>query len=81
MPPRIGSPLVFPSACGDLLDLHNWRAREWNPAREAAGVGHGTIYTLRQPFATNAIGAGQGYSNSPGLWGRASICSTAPTGT
>jgi integrase len=36
-----------------------WRAREWKPALEAAGIGHGTICTLRH-FATNAIGAGIG---------------------
>jgi integrase len=48
------------SANGRLIDLHNWRAREWKPALEAAGIGHGTIYTLRHTFATNAIGAGIG---------------------
>jgi integrase len=45
---------------GDDRDLHNWRAREWKTALEAAGIGHGTIYTLRHTFATNAIGAGIG---------------------
>jgi integrase len=60
LPPRIDSPLVFPGAGGGFADLHNWRAREWAPALEAAGIGHGTIYTLRHTFATNAIGAGIG---------------------
>jgi integrase len=60
VPPRIDSPLAFPSPSGGLIDLHNWRAREWKPALEAAGIGHGTIYTLRHTFATNAIAAGIG---------------------
>jgi integrase len=52
------SPLLFPSATGLLLDLHNWRAREWMPALDAAGVDHGTIYTLRHTAITNWLAAG-----------------------
>jgi integrase len=58
LPPRIDTPLLVPSATGLLLDLHNWRAREWTPALEAAGVGHGTIYTLRHTAITNRLAAG-----------------------
>ncbi len=59
-PPRLDSQLIFASPDGGLIDLHNWRAREWKPAVEAAGISHGTIYTLRHTFATNAIAAGIG---------------------
>jgi hypothetical protein len=39
--------------------LHNWRAREWIPAVDAAGVGKGRrIYDLRHSFATEALAAG-----------------------
>jgi integrase len=39
-PRRIDSPLVFPAARGGHLSLHNWRAREWDPALRAAGFYH-----------------------------------------
>lgn len=45
--PRIDTPFLFPSPTGLLLNLDNWRAREWMPALDAAGIDHGTIYTLR----------------------------------
>jgi integrase len=47
IPRRLNSPLVFPapgggggvgSGHGGYLNLHNWRAREWNPALDAAGI-------------------------------------------
>jgi integrase len=61
VPRRIGSrALVFASPSGGHLDLHNWRNRQWRPALFAAGVDHGTIYTLRHTFATNAPAAGLG---------------------
>ena len=56
--PRIDTPLLFPSPTGRLLDLHNWRAREWMPALDAAGIDHGTIYTLRHTAITNWLAAG-----------------------
>jgi integrase len=38
MPPRIDTPVLFPSPNGDgYLDWHNWRARTWEPALRAAG--------------------------------------------
>ena len=58
LPPRIDTPLLFPSPTGRHLNLGNWHRREWLPALEASGVGHGTIYTLRHTFATNALAAG-----------------------
>ncbi len=58
-PPRIDTPLVWPSASGLHLDLHNWRARYWIPALDAAGLEKGRrIYDLRHTFATEALAAG-----------------------
>ena len=58
-PRRLDTTLLFPSPTGARLDLHNWRAREWAPAVEAAGLGKGRrIYDLRHTFATNALAAG-----------------------
>jgi integrase len=37
LPPRLDTRLVFPATTGGYLSLHNWRAREWEPALEAAG--------------------------------------------
>jgi integrase len=58
LPPRIDTPLLFPSLTGLHLRLGNWHRREWKPALEASGVRHGTIYTLRHTFATNALAVG-----------------------
>lgn len=30
--------LIFPAKRGGLIDLHNWRAKDWHPAVEAAGL-------------------------------------------
>ena len=67
IPRRINSRLVFPApgggnrvrvGHGGYLDLHNWRAREWLPALDAAGLPRRRIYDLRHSFATWAIAAG-----------------------
>jgi integrase len=58
LPPRIDTPLLFPSLTGLHLNLGNWHRRDWLPAIEASGIGHGTPYTLRHSFATNALGVG-----------------------
>jgi integrase len=59
LPPRLDSPLVFPAARGGILNLDNWRRREWAPAIEAAGVRRpARIYDLRSTFASNALAAG-----------------------
>jgi integrase len=60
MPPRIDTPLVFPGERGAHLDLHNWRARHWKPAVDAAGLSGRTPYSLRHTFASWAIAAGVG---------------------
>ncbi len=38
LPPRLDTPLLFPAPRGGLLDLDNFRRREWAPAIEASGV-------------------------------------------
>ncbi|MCY4088187.1 MAG: site-specific integrase [Actinomycetia bacterium] len=67
LPRRLNTQLVFPApgggnnvkaGHGSHLDLHNWRAREWKPALEAAGLPQKRIYDLRHTFATDALAAG-----------------------
>jgi hypothetical protein len=59
LPPRLDSQLVFPAARGGVLNLDNWRRREWAPAIEASGVARpARIYDLRSTFASNALAAG-----------------------
>ena len=67
LPRRLNAPLVFPAPGGANgvkagqgmhIDLHNWRAREWHPALEAAGLPPRRIYDLRHSFATWALAAG-----------------------
>jgi integrase len=59
LPPRLDTPLLFPSKRGGLLNLDNWRRREWMPAIEASGVRRpARIYDLRSTFASDALAAG-----------------------
>jgi integrase len=56
LPPRLDTPLLFPSKTGGLLHLDNWRYREWTPAVIASGVVRpARIYDLRSTFASNAL--------------------------
>jgi integrase len=58
LPPRIDTPLLFPSPRGDVLNLSNFRRREWLPAVTASGVARpARIYDLRSTFASNALAA------------------------
>jgi integrase len=60
VPPRPDTSLLFPAARGGLLNLYNWRRREWAPAIEAAGIRRpARIYDLRSTFASNALAAGR----------------------
>jgi integrase len=53
------TPLLLPAANGGYFDLHNFRNREWKPAKQAAGITPSRrIYDLRHTFATFALRAG-----------------------
>ena len=59
LPARLDAPLLFASPSGRLLNLDNFRRREWAPAVEASGVARpARIYDLRSTFASNALAAG-----------------------
>jgi integrase len=64
VPRRLDMPLVFPSARGAHVDLHNFRWREWIPAVKAAGFvdehnkATRRIYDLRHTYATMSLAAG-----------------------
>ena len=59
LPPRLDVPLLFPAPAGGLLNLDNFRRREWGPAIEASGVRTpARIYDLRSTFCSNALDAG-----------------------
>jgi integrase len=59
LPSLLTTPLLFPSPAGGLLNLDNFRRREWAPAIEAAGIAKpARIYDLRSTFASNALAAG-----------------------
>jgi integrase len=57
LPPRLDSPLLFPSSSGQHLDVHAWRRDAWNPAVKAAGLEHRTPYAMRHTYAAFAIAA------------------------
>lgn len=57
-PRRLDTRLVFPAEKGGYVDLHNWRARDWHPALEAAGIARRRPYDLRHTYATHALAAG-----------------------
>lgn len=59
LPRRDGSALVFPTARGDHLDLHNFRYRDWKPAQHKLGIDPvRRVYDLRHTFSTFALRAG-----------------------
>jgi integrase len=59
LPARLDTALLFSSPEGALLDLHNFRRREWNPAITSSSVVKpARIYDLRSTFASNALAAG-----------------------
>jgi integrase len=61
IPPRLDTPLIFPAVRADILNLDNFRRREWAPAIEAGGIARpARIYDLRSTFASNALAAGIG---------------------
>ncbi len=59
LPARLDRPLLFSAERGGLLNLDNFRRREWAPAIEAGAIPKpARIYDLRSTFASNAIAAG-----------------------
>jgi integrase len=59
IPPLLDTPLLFPAPAGGLLNLDNFRRREWAPAVDASGVARPVrIYDLRSTFASNALAPG-----------------------
>lgn len=57
-PARLGTRLLYPAPEGGIVCLDNFRAREWAPAVEAAGVATpARIYDLRSTFASDALAA------------------------
>lgn len=58
MPPRIDSPLLFPTPRSFHIDGEKFRHREWAPALRAAGIDHRRLYDCRHTFATWAIESG-----------------------
>ena len=59
LPPRLDTRLLFPGPSGKPYDLRNFRRREFDPAREAAGLDETfTPYTLRHSGISWALAAG-----------------------
>jgi len=59
IPAQLQTRLLFPAPDGGLLDLDNFRRREWQPAIQAAAIPTpARIYDLRSTFATDALAAG-----------------------
>ena len=58
LPARLDTPLLFPAPRGGLLNLDNFRRREWRDAITGSGVAKpARIYDLRSTFASRALAA------------------------
>lgn len=58
-PARVDTSLIFPGPAGGVLNLDNFRRREWGPAIEAGGIATpARIYDLRSTFASDSLAAG-----------------------
>lgn len=56
---RLDTPVIFPAPQGGLLNLDNFRRRQWTPAIAACGVRTpARIYDRRSTFASDALAAG-----------------------
>jgi integrase len=58
LPPRLDTHLLFPGIRGELLNLNEWRRKQWAPAVRAAGLEHRPPNALRHTFASFSIAAG-----------------------
>jgi hypothetical protein len=57
-PARLGTRLLYAAAEGGILNLDNFRSRQWAPALKSAGVATpARIYDLRSTFASDALAA------------------------
>jgi integrase len=77
--PRLDSQLLFPGPRGKLIDLHNFRAREWNPRSKPPAChrdGSTTSGTRDQPLARRRTRLLRGNPCE-----RASAWSTSPAAT
>lgn len=50
--------LVFPAPRGGLIDLDNWRARQWKKAMSRSGLAPRPLYQMRHTYASLALAAG-----------------------
>ena len=71
LPARLDPPLLFAAPEGGLLNLDNFRRREWDPGIEAAAIAKpARIYDRRSTFASNALAAGVTVFELGRSWGR-----------
>jgi hypothetical protein len=64
--PRIDTPLIFPAPAGGLLNIDNFRRREWAPAVDAGGIAKpAPIFDLRSTFRQQRDRPGSTCSSSP----------------
>jgi integrase len=55
----LGSPYVFVSKKGNIVDIGNLRKRTWYPALKVAELKRRTMYEARHTFATLMLSAGE----------------------
>ena len=61
IPPRLDTPRLFPAVQGGVLNIDNFRRREWAPAIEASNVAKpARVYDMRSTYASESIAAGIG---------------------
>jgi integrase len=72
LPPRLDTPLLFPALRGGVLNLDNWRRREWAPAIEASGVHPPASTTCAPPSRPTRSPPASASTRSRGSWARAS---------
>ena len=58
LPPRIDTRFLFPNSSGGIINLNNFRMRDWYPALESAGLAKRGPYALRHTYATFLLDQG-----------------------
>jgi integrase len=58
LPPRIDTRLLFPNTLGGMMNLNNFRTRDWYPALESGGLSKRGPYALRHTYATFLLDQG-----------------------